>query len=69
MPCCNPTYSLLCLQEKGLVAVPLLSDGNLVDGAWGADRPQPPTAPLRVHPTQWAGSTIKQKLAEVGMLW
>eukprot|EP00878_Enallax_costatus_P024550 GHUV01026203.1.p1 GENE.GHUV01026203.1~~GHUV01026203.1.p1 ORF type:complete len:123 (+),score=14.81 GHUV01026203.1:545-913(+) len=53
------------LQEKGLVAVPLLSEGNLVDAVWGSHRPQAPTAPLRVHPLQWAGSSIKQKLAEV----
>ncbi|KAF6262047.1 peptidase M24, structural domain-containing protein [Scenedesmus sp. NREL 46B-D3] len=53
------------LQEKGLEAVPLLADGNLVDQAWGADRPGMPTAPLRVHEAVWAGASIQQKVDEV----
>uniref|UniRef100_A0A383V906 Uncharacterized protein n=1 Tax=Tetradesmus obliquus TaxID=3088 RepID=A0A383V906_TETOB len=53
------------LQEKGLEAVPLLADGNLVDQAWGADRPGLPTAPLRVHAAEWAGASIQQKVVEV----
>ena len=55
----------MAVQEKGLVAVPLLADGNLVDGVWGAERPGLPDAPLRVHEARWAGSSIKDKLAEV----
>eukprot|EP00879_Flechtneria_rotunda_P015989 GHRR01016722.1.p1 GENE.GHRR01016722.1~~GHRR01016722.1.p1 ORF type:complete len:698 (+),score=235.84 GHRR01016722.1:303-2396(+) len=53
------------LQENGLEAVPLLADGNLVDGAWGSDRPSLPLTPLRVHEARWAGKTIKDKLVEV----
>lgn len=37
------------MQDAGKVVVPLLEDGNLVDKAWGADRPAAPTVPLRVH--------------------
>ena len=39
-----------------------LPDGNLVDAAWGAARPPPPSAPLRVHPAQWAGVSVADKL-------
>jgi hypothetical protein len=60
-----PAFVFLCLQEKGLEAVPLLADGNLVDQAWGAERPGLPTAPLRVHDATWAGASIQQKVDEV----
>jgi hypothetical protein len=43
--------------------VPLLADGNLVDSAWGEGRPEPPPAPIRVHPLQWAGQSVAEKLA------
>lgn len=60
-----PCAFFALLQEKGLEAVPLLADGNLVDQAWGADRPGLPTAPLRVHAAEWAGASIQQKVDEV----
>lgn len=53
------------LEARGLHVVPLLSDGNLVDVAWGAERPGLPDAPLRVHELQWAGRSIQDKLNEV----
>jgi hypothetical protein len=37
------------VQDAGKHMVPLLADGNLVDGAWGGEQPPAPTAPLRVH--------------------
>jgi hypothetical protein len=45
--------------------VPLLADGNLVDAAWGAERPGLPAAPLRVHALEWAGRSVQEKLGEV----
>jgi hypothetical protein len=56
------------VQASGLELVPLLADGNLVDAAWGAERPALPDAPLRVHALEWAGQSVQQKLAEVRVL-
>jgi hypothetical protein len=53
------------VQARGLEVVPLLADGNLVDAAWGPERPGLPEAPMRVHDLQWAGQNIQQKLTEV----
>eukprot|EP00959_Pyramimonas_sp_CCMP1952_P323733 6775325-Pyramimonas_sp.AAC.3 len=43
---------------------------NLVDASWG-DRPPFPDAPLRVHPLQFAGISVADKLASVrqGRSW
>lgn len=38
---------------------------NLVDRVWGAARPAPPQAPIRVHAMQWAGVTVVAKLASL----
>ena len=39
---------------------------NPVDLAWGADtnspRPDPPSAPIRIHPALWAGETAAEKI-------
>jgi hypothetical protein len=43
--------------------VPLLADGNLVDVVWGAAQPPLPLAPMRVHPLEWAGESVADKLA------
>ena len=40
-------------------------DGNLVDATWGGARPPPPSAPLRVHPAQWAGVSVADKLTSL----
>lgn len=53
------------LEASGLELVPLLADGNLVDAAWGAERPALPDTPLRVHALEWAGQSVQQKLSEV----
>jgi hypothetical protein len=53
--CCDSTGDCMypnvfsSLQEKGLEAVPLLADGNLVDQAWGADRPELMAELLLLH--------------------
>ena len=48
-------------KKQTLVSLP----ANLVDAVWGAARPPPPTAPLRIHPAQWAGASVSAKLAKV----
>lgn len=56
------------LEQAGKVVVPLYAstgDGNLVDSAWGAEKPALPSAPLRAHPARWAGSTVAEKLASL----
>eukprot|EP00850_Spirogloea_muscicola_P025140 SM002279S07718 [mRNA] locus=s2279:28:1558:+ [translate_table: standard] len=52
------------LARKGQALVPLYT-GNLVDSVWGAARPPPPFAPLRVHDLAYAGAPVAAKLAEV----
>lgn len=48
------------LAATGRSLVPLAT--NPVDDAWGATRPAPPQAPLRVHVLEWAGKTVAEKL-------
>ncbi len=52
------------LKESGKSLVPLL-EGNLVDKVWGADRPAPPTAPLRIHKMEHAGQSVQDKLVKL----
>lgn len=40
-------------------------DDNLVDRIWGNLRPPQPTAPITVHPVQYAGKTAEAKISEV----
>lgn len=47
--------------ECSLVCV----DTNPVDTVWGADRPPFPTAPLRVHPAEFSGKSVVDKLADI----
>jgi Xaa-Pro aminopeptidase len=49
-------------QAAGKTLVPLVADGNLVDKVWDAERPPLPSAPLRVHPAEWCGESISDKL-------
>jgi len=49
------------LEEKKMALAPL--EENLVDAVWGSDRPPFPDAPLRVHPLQFAGVSVADKLA------
>jgi Xaa-Pro aminopeptidase len=36
---------------------------NLVDPIWAADRPPVPVSPFRVHPLQYAGTSVAEKIA------
>ncbi|MDX2307572.1 MAG: aminopeptidase P family protein [Hyphomicrobium sp.] len=51
------------LKAKGLKLRPL--GPNLVDKAWGKDRPAPPKSPVSLHPIAAAGETAQSKLARV----
>eukprot|EP00898_Chlorokybus_atmophyticus_P005799 jgi/Chlat1/621/Chrsp103S08590 len=52
------------LEEHGCTLLPL-PNGNLVDAVWGEDMPAAPDAELRVHPVQYAGQTVEEKLQSV----
>ncbi len=52
------------LKESGKLLVPIL-EGNLVDKVWGADRPAPPKAPLRIHKMEHAGQSVQDKLIKL----
>jgi len=39
--------------------------GNLVDRAWGSERPPPPQAPIVPHPLRYAGKPAEEKIAEL----
>ena len=52
------------LSSAGCTLAPLLG-GNLVDAVWGAERPPPPAAPLRVHRLEHAGESVAEKVARM----
>lgn len=52
------------LKQSGKSLVPVLG-GNLVDKVWGADRPAPPKAPLRIHKPEHAGQNVQDKLTKL----
>lgn len=52
------------LRDSGKSLVPIL-EGNLVDKVWGADRPAPPKAPLRIHKMEHAGQSVQDKLIKL----
>ncbi|KAA6418050.1 MAG: putative Xaa-Pro aminopeptidase P-like [Trebouxia sp. A1-2] len=52
------------LKESGKSLVPIL-EGNLVDKVWGAGRPAPPKAPLRIHKMEHAGQSVQDKLIKL----
>jgi len=39
--------------------------GNLVDQVWGAERPPVPTNPFRVHPLEYAGKSVAEKVEDI----
>lgn len=41
------------------------TSSNLVDKAWGRDRPPPPSAPVSVHPMRYAGQSAEEKIAAI----
>ena len=38
---------------------------NIIDPVWGGARPPAPSAPVRLHPAQFAGRSVQDKLADV----
>jgi len=40
-------------------------EGNLIDYIWGKDRPATPTSAYRVHPLQYAGRSVSDKIKDV----
>lgn len=53
------------IEPAGKQLVPLLHDPNPVDSAWGSERPAAPKDPLRLHPEQWAGESVQEKMARM----
>ena len=51
------------IAPKGLKLKPVAR--NLVDRAWGKDRPAPPRNPVVLHSTRKAGRTAEKKIADV----
>mmetsp|Transcript_10864 Transcript_10864/g.16757 ORF Transcript_10864/g.16757 Transcript_10864/m.16757 type:complete len:746 (-) Transcript_10864:76-2313(-) len=41
------------------------SSPNLVDVIWGEDRPPVPTSPFRVHPLEYAGMSVQDKISKI----
>jgi len=39
--------------------------GNLIDRLWGADRPAIPTSKFRIHPHEYAGMTVEEKVSHI----
>lgn len=42
-----------------------VSNPNLVDEIWGDDRPPIPTSPFRVHPAEYAGASVADKVSKI----
>ena len=51
------------LKPKGIKLKPL--PRNLVDKAWGTERPPAPAGPVMVHPARFAGRSSEEKLQDV----
>ncbi|GJP42339.1 hypothetical protein CLOM_g1914 [Closterium sp. NIES-68] len=68
-PFVHSAENVRCLAEtlagSSSVVVPLLRETNPIDVVWGAERPPPPSAPMRVHPIVYAGQTVKAKLQQL----
>jgi len=41
------------------------AEGNLVDEVWSDKRPPMPTSPFRVHPLEYAGVSVKDKIQKI----
>jgi Xaa-Pro aminopeptidase len=41
------------------------SNENLIDPIWGSDRPEIPFNPFRVHPIEYAGITVAEKIVKI----
>jgi Xaa-Pro aminopeptidase len=54
------------IKAAPLSVIDTLDDhGNLIDILWGNDRPPIPTSPFRVHPIEYAGMTVQEKVAHI----
>mmetsp|Transcript_23698 Transcript_23698/g.26597 ORF Transcript_23698/g.26597 Transcript_23698/m.26597 type:complete len:716 (-) Transcript_23698:3025-5172(-) len=54
------------LNDESLVIGELItSHPNLIDPIWGDERPPIPHNPFRVHPLEYAGMTVEDKVAEI----
>jgi len=51
--------------DNGLELDTLDAEGNLVDAIWGSDRPLIPTSPFRVHPIEYAGQSVTDKVETI----
>jgi Xaa-Pro aminopeptidase len=51
------------LKPSGILLKP--TPRNLVDKAWGKERPASPTAPVATHPVKFAGRTAENKISAV----
>ena len=40
-------------------------ESNIVDEVWGDERPPVPTSPFRVHPLEYAGESVSDKVAKI----
>jgi Xaa-Pro aminopeptidase len=38
---------------------------NLIDEIWGTDRPAIPTSPFRIHPIEYAGTSVETKVTQI----
>jgi len=53
--------------DAPLVQVGVLdtSNANLIDPIWGSDRPAVPASPFRIHPLEYAGWSVAEKVAKI----
>lgn len=68
--CTRNVLSFQELDAAGVSVAPIdhAGDENPVDKIWGEARPAPPQSPVRIHKMAYAGETVKDKLAKVGVL-
>lgn len=66
---CTRVLQELTLAGIAIAAIDHAGDENPVDFAWGADRPAPPHEAVRLHPMEYAGETVQEKLAKVSVPW
>lgn len=52
------------LLQKSAIELKCLVN-NPVDEAWAGDRPEFPTAPIRQHPSEWAGKSVESKISDI----
>ncbi|CAM9489667.1 unnamed protein product [Ascophyllum nodosum] len=55
------------LSAAGITIAPLnhSGEGNPVDAIWGGDRPAIPQGAVRIHPFEYAGETVQDKLRKI----